>query len=79
MIIRGIGIDIKVTKLLVSKFFYDLMANNPNENTKFVNGIMYYNGYVVEVDEEVVDLKFVCEYSLDMGGENVSDSIQAQA
>lgn len=67
MIIKSVGIDITVTKLLVSKFFYDLMANNQNENIKFVDGVMQYNGYPVEIDEEVLDLKFVCEYSLDMG------------
>lgn len=75
MIIKSVGIDIRVTKLLVSKFFYDLMANNQNENIKFVDGVMHYNGYPVEIDEEVLDLKFVCEYSLDMGGEDDASSV----
>ena len=75
MIVRSIGVNLKVSKLLVSRFFYDLMANSDNGDTKFVGGDLYYKDYPVQIDDEVKDLKFVFECSMDTEGGNESGSV----
>ena len=59
------SVDIKVEKLLVSQFFYDLMVNGENVLVKEVEDGVTYNGYPVEVDESVQDLKFIFDYSVE--------------
>lgn len=65
MKLMKMSIDIKVEKLLVSQFFYDLMVNGENVLVEKVEDGITYNGYPVEVDESVQDLKFVFDYSVE--------------
>lgn len=70
------SVDIKVERLLVSPFFYDIMVNGENEFVEVVDGVMTYKGYPVVVSDEVKDLEFIYDVGTSMEKESQSNIVE---